>query len=266
MTNLIFRPPVIFAHGFGVNWQFYEAFFPLKNLFEKNGMKFHIARTPFMQDVSTRAQVLEEEVKRIAPNGPYHLIGHSMGGIDCRHFLSHSSQASRCLSLTSIAAPNRGGPVDSDLEALVGQIHDLTEGLPALTVFQPVKEIITNSLKAMREFHPDHMNNKFNPQNLDHRDVRYFSLNFFIPQPFEQHSVVNWLKIPFDYYHRKHGHDNDGLVTVQSSMWGESLGIFEGDHYAQTGPVPFKGRLQFLQNFQTIIDNLISAFPERKVG
>lgn len=260
------RPPVIFAHGFGVNWQLYELIFPLKELFAKHGMPFHVARTPFMQDAHKRAEILEKEIMRIAPTGPYHLIGHSMGGIDCRLLLSQSSIGKRCLSLTSMASPHRGGPIDDDFESILKRVHDAASILPDFKILNPIKENISNSLKALREFHPDHMHTHFNPKNPDHPDVKYFSMNFYVPQPFHEHSLVHWMKIPFDYYHRKFGHNNDGLVTVESSHWGESLGTFEGCHYSQTGPLPFKGKLQYLQNFQRIIDKIIAEFPDEKLA
>ncbi|MBT3984611.1 MAG: hypothetical protein HOE90_24860 [Bacteriovoracaceae bacterium] len=264
MRKTIKRPPVIFCHGFGVNWQLYEVLLPLKKLFSDHGMKLLIARTPFMNTLQMRAETLDKEVKRLVPHGEFHLIGHSMGGLDARHAICNSDWAGRCLSLTTVSTPHKGSAIAEEAERLIHTIDKIAHKnvFKMLPIVDKLSHFATSSLQSFKQLHPEYMVDKFNPQNPDHDKVKYFSLNFFVPKPFINYSVVHWMKLPYDLYHKTTGRPNDGLVCVESSTWGESLGVFEGDHYSQTGPIPFNGKLQYKETFQKIIDNLIKSFPE----
>jgi triacylglycerol lipase len=67
---------------------------------------------------------------------------------------------------------------------------------------------------------------RFNEQVLDSPKVKYFSVSASRPwhrvPPFAMHSY----KIVFD----AEG-ENDGLVSVKSSIWGRHLGVWPADHW-----------------------------------
>ena len=66
--------------------------------------------------------------------GPFHLIAHSMGGLDSRFLITHLQPTSdnRILSLTTIGSPHRGSPI-ADL--IVEQVQkDRTMPIPAPTL------------------------------------------------------------------------------------------------------------------------------------
>ena len=57
--------------------------------------------------------------------------------------------------------------------------------------------------------------------------VRYFSVagrydgNLLVPEWYLSYAVVKF-----------HEGDNDGIVSVHSAQWGESLDVWEGDHFS----------------------------------
>src|SRR5262249_2405369 len=139
------------------------------------------------------------------------LFAHSMGGLDARYMVSRLGMGGRVLTLTTLGTPHRGtafadwgirrlervvGPVLRFLGVPTGAFHDLTtEG-------------------ARRLGH----------QMPDGSAVRYFSIagryaGGFDPQWLLPHTIVSKEEGP-----------NDGVVSVASAHYGESLDVWDGDH------------------------------------
>lgn len=61
--------------------------------------------------VSSRAEALDEQLRKKAVARGVNFLAHSMGGLDCRHLITHvKPQDYTPLSLTTIATPHRGSP------------------------------------------------------------------------------------------------------------------------------------------------------------
>ena len=70
--------------------------------------KFIIDRTGSIQSRATR---LDEQLQSHARGRGINFLAHSMGGLDCRHLISHIKPAEYApLSLTCISTPHRGSP------------------------------------------------------------------------------------------------------------------------------------------------------------
>ena len=50
--------------------------------------------------------------------------------------------------------------------------------------------------------------------------------------------------------------ESDAIVPTDSGRWGEYLGTWEGDHYSETGPIPFGGKLIDLEVFERVAGTL----------
>ena len=69
---------------------------------------FTIDRTGSIQ---SRAARLDEQLQSHARGRGINFLAHSMGGLDCRHLISHIKPAEYApLSLTCISTPHRGSP------------------------------------------------------------------------------------------------------------------------------------------------------------
>lgn len=61
--------------------------------------------------ISARADMLHQQLRSRALGRGVNLLAHSMGGLDCRHLITHIQPEEYVpLSLTSISTPHRGSP------------------------------------------------------------------------------------------------------------------------------------------------------------
>jgi triacylglycerol lipase len=73
--------------------------------------------------VQQRAQQLAKEIReRNFPNGPIHIVAHSMGGLDARHFLVKGPKdiTARVASLSTVATPHHGSLIADLLAGKLG--------------------------------------------------------------------------------------------------------------------------------------------------
>ncbi|KAH0838165.1 Alpha/Beta hydrolase protein [Lanmaoa asiatica] len=184
----------------------------IKEVLEANGCEVLITRVPATSSPVDRAKVLEKKISETYPGRDIHLIGHSMGGIDCRYLITHLTQRTfRVLSLTTIATPHRGSSFASHFLSLASThlpaVLTLLEFLPNGGGDGKAFECLTK--EAMKEF---------NDSTPDVEGVRYFSWG----AEYEPGLIDTW-KYPHSIIAAQEG-PNDGLVSVQSAQWGTYLG------------------------------------------
>ncbi|PSR90289.1 hypothetical protein PHLCEN_2v4929 [Hermanssonia centrifuga] len=211
-----------------------------------------------------------------------------MGGLDCRHLITHLKPTEYTpVSLTTVATPHRGSPFmdwcadnigigklqqkERELENLIRNIEDHThnemdrpqpqkpdkQAEASKSAFSMSLSSLPSSFTtlllslldspAYANLTSAYLNNIFNPHTPNDPNVRYFSVAGRIRNMNIFHPL--WLpKMVLDGYEERERerigddwnfHDrwgNDGLVTVQSSKWGEFLGILEEcDHWELRG-------------------------------
>ncbi|KAF9229090.1 alpha/beta-hydrolase [Gyrodon lividus] len=184
----------------------------IKEILEANGCEVLITRVPATSSPIDRAKVLEKKISDTYPDRGVHLIGHSMGGLDCRYLVTHLTQRNfRVLSLTTIATPHYGSSFASHFLALASThlpaVLALLELLPNGGGDGKAFECLTR--EAMKEF---------NENTPDVEGVRYFSWG----AEYEPGLIDAW-KYPHTIISAQEG-PNDGLVSVQSARWGTYLG------------------------------------------
>ncbi|TFK39091.1 Alpha/Beta hydrolase protein [Crucibulum laeve] len=274
----------------------------LRVLRDKIGAEVIVTSVPGTGSIIERAQKLDQQLQTRARGRGVNFLAHSMGGLDCRHLITHIKPSEYApLSLTTIGTPHRGSPfmdwcVDNiGIGKLRQQERDLANALNG-DVASSVKETgsSSNNAKSKSEaafslslaslpssfttlllsivdspayanLTTTYLNNVFNPATPDDPNVKYYSVAGRMPgvniwHPFWLPKMVldgveekertklkaAWEKEreamggtrndgrPLWAQEREWG--NDGLVTVQSSKWGEFLGILEGcDHWEMRG-------------------------------
>ena len=191
--------------------------------------------------------------------GPFHLIAHSMGGLDSRFLISHlqPSGDNRILSLTTISSPHHGSPL-ADL--IVQQIQkERILPIPAPTIRLTQADADSSSSPSSSDaassyspsfkiehlvslisgaFHLDFRGmldltttaaKEFNRDTLDLPDTAYCSYSGW--RRFDPWSV--WY-LPSKLIETREGW-NDGLVSVESAKWGQWRGCLPLDHLQQVG-------------------------------
>ena len=213
------RAPIVLVHGlFGFAqlrfgpWVLADYFHGIPPALGAAGNRAFVASLSPTNGIIKRATQLKQFIQAHSPQEPVHVIAHSMGGLDTRHMISCLGMAGRVLSLTTLGTPHRGSPFAdwalSRIGKLVAPVFD-TLGLPCrafhdLTVAQ-CKE--------------------FNEKTPDAPGVRYFSVAGRFHATWRNPS---WhLSAPIV---EKSEGASDGVVSIQSATWGESLDVWEGDH------------------------------------
>lgn len=138
----------------------------------------------------------------------------SISGLDSRYMISQlKPKGVEVLSLTTIATPHHGSAFADYLFRKIGATN-----VPKL---YKVLESVGFETGAFEQLTNRYMTESFNPRTPDSPDVRYFSygaqLNPHLTSVFRKsHSVVQAAEGP-----------NDGLVSVQSSQWGDYKGTLD---------------------------------------
>ncbi|KAI0961950.1 hypothetical protein AcV7_000914 [Taiwanofungus camphoratus] len=221
------RNPVVFCHGLlgfdtvtlgpsiaplqVTHWR------GIKDALEANGIEVLITRVPATSTPVDRAQVLCTRIGEAYPGRAVHLIGHSMGGLDCRYLTTHLTQRPfRVLSVTTISTPHRGSSFADHFLSTVGPAR-----MPSVLGLLDLLPNGGGDGKAFEFLTVDNMRH-FNEQTPDVEGVRYFSWGAV----YEPGLIDTW-KWPHSVIMEKEG-PNDGLVSLKSAKWGTYLGTLEG--------------------------------------
>ncbi|KAI0328176.1 alpha/beta-hydrolase [Cubamyces sp. BRFM 1775] len=189
----------------------------IRDALEANGVEVLITRVPATSSPIDRAKVLCEKIAEVYPGRSVHLIGHSMGGIDCRYLTTHlTDRPFDVLSVTTISSPHRGSSFADHFIQTIGRermpsVLSLLELLPNGGGDGTAFEFLT--IENMR---------RFNEQTPDVPGVHYFSWGAV----YEPGLIDTW-KWPHSVVYEKEG-PNDGLVSLKSARWGTYLGTLEG--------------------------------------
>ncbi|KAI6097800.1 alpha/beta-hydrolase [Pisolithus sp. B1] len=187
----------------------------IKEVLQGNGCEVLITSVPATGSPVDRAKILETTISEAYPGRAVHLIGHSMGGIDCRHLITHLTQRSfSVLSLTTISTPHRGSPFADHFLSLAGTHFSAFISFLQLFPFGggDGKGFECLTLESMAEF---------NRNTPDVEGVRYFSWGA------ECHpGLFDTFRYPHSIIYAKEG-PNDGVVSVRSARWGTYLGTLK---------------------------------------
>jgi len=180
-----------------------------------NGIEVIVAAVPPSGSIEARATKLAESIAHKAKGKQVNIIAHSMGGLDSRYMISRLQPTDfKILSLTTIASPHRGSAFADYMFETIGprQIKRIYK----------VMEYFGFETGAFSQLTQEYMKNSFNPRTPDIPDVKYYSYGASLePNKWSvfaaSHAIVK----------RTEGL-NDGLVSVQSSHWGDYKGTLIG--------------------------------------
>ena len=75
------------------------------------GAEVIVTAVPGTGSIASRAEQLDRFLQAKVPGRGINFMAHSMGGLDCRHLITHLKPVEYTpLSLTTIATPHRGSP------------------------------------------------------------------------------------------------------------------------------------------------------------
>jgi triacylglycerol lipase len=143
------------------------------------------------------------------------LIGHSMGGLDARHAITHLGLADRVAALFTVSTPHRGSSFADWWKLHFGRRLGAFKLAASLGLdIGAVNDLTLESCA------------RFNETTPNVAGVAYYSVGASRPW----HRIPAYA-IPSYRIIKKVEGDNDGLVSVASSQWGTSLGVWPADHW-----------------------------------
>lgn len=188
----------------------------------------YAAALPPNGSVARRAAALAAFIEREVSAPAFHLLAHSMGGLDSRYYLSRlGGAACGALSLTTLGTPHRGSLLaDLALDSLFNPCFRMAR---RLRLGHAVRFGLAQTA-AHRDLCPEACE-AFNRATPDAPGVAYFSWAG-APPP----EAVQWpLRIGWSLLRRGGGGENDGLVTVESARWTGWRGVVPADHLSLVG-------------------------------
>ena len=220
------RYPIILIHGYaGVDEYFgvLEYFYRVPDLLRARGYDVHVPSLSPIAWSEDRADQLSrylDGVQEATGARRFNLIGHSQGGLDSRILISGLGEHERVASLTTIATPHQGIPIE----------------LP--------------SFFSIQDFSPEHLS-QFNERYPDHPSVRYFSWSARTCALLElsclrdqDNEIVTPFLLPTYTLLSRFG-ASDGLIPTESMIYGEHLGELNADHFDQIGQIADRDRGPF---------------------
>lgn len=166
--------------------------------------------------IEARAARLGEVIAKKANGKSVSIIAHSMGGLDSRYMISRLKPPEvNVLSLTTIASPHRGSAFADYMFEQIGPRR--------IQRLYSVMDYFGLESGAFAQLTRKYMQEEFNPNTPDLDGVRYYSYGASL-EP-QRWSVF---RPSHDIIKRLEGADNDGLVSVPSSVWGKYQGTLVG--------------------------------------
>ncbi|MBN1517160.1 alpha/beta fold hydrolase [Candidatus Sumerlaeota bacterium] len=228
--------PILLAHGLGGFeamqydvWQSMslriEYFHGVEAHYKSLGVEqVYAPGVPSTGSIAERAEALKRFIDANIDAPKIHIIAHSMGGLDARHYISRLGGAERVASLTTLGTPHHGSAIANlTLDMIAGPLLDalLKIKLSNWRVY------VDAYFAGHRDLMPERME-RFNAETSDAPTVRYFS---YAGEPSARE--VHWVLLPFYEYLKRKGEQpgpNDGLVLVESARWSGWRGTVPLDH------------------------------------
>jgi triacylglycerol lipase len=162
--------------------------------------------------VAHRAGELKRCILGRFPDQKVHVIAHSMGGLDARYMISRLGMDERVRSLTTIGTPHHGSAfADWGQRRLGRSVKPFLNfwGIPT-----DAFDDLTSDACA-----------RFNEQTPDAPGVRYASVAGNCPRELLPRLSLWSADLVTDA-----DGPNDGIVSVRSAAWGETVEVWDADH------------------------------------
>jgi len=220
--------PLILVHGIGfrdIKYINYWGRIP-KELISNGAVVYYGNQEAWGTVEMNAKQVMEKifEVLKTHNCEKVNIIAHSKGGLDSRYLISKLGMGDYVASLTTISSPHRGAKL---VDLLIKWVPDKTYHKIANVVnkyFRMIGDIKPDLYKASRQLSSEWCEG-FNKEIIDVEQVYYQSYTSIM-----KNSRSHWLlSIPYLIVKKLEG-ENDGLVSVDSSKWGEFKGVFSNKY------------------------------------
>ena len=213
--------PILMVHGiFFRDWQYFNYWGRIPKELVRNGATIFYGKQQSANNVECSAGELAEQIKNIlAETGAekVNIIAHSKGGLDSRYAISKLGMDKYVATLTTINTPHYGCKfVDRILKSCPQGLIDFVDN-KYNKVFTKLGDKNPSFIQGLTDLTFESCQ-KFNEQVIDSPLVKYHSVMSRMNGMFSAGFPLN-VGYAFNKPHTEKG--NDGLVTVESGLYGE---------------------------------------------
>lgn len=219
--------PLLMVHGIGFrDLKYINYWGRIPKYLIKNGAKIYYGNQEAWGTVESNANDIKEKIFEILKENnceKVNIIAHSKGGLDARYMISKLRMAGYVASLTMISTPHRGS-------GILTVLCKLPEG-----VYKGICNLIDKYYKKIGDNNPDAYTSsrqllpeyamKFNEEIKDVSSVYYQSYMSVMKNCFSHFLLF----IPYLILKPMEG-ENDGLIGVESSKWGNFRGVIRNKY------------------------------------
>jgi len=235
------RHPILLVHGW-TGWSEigpYTYFYGVKEHLETAGFQVYVASLDPYNSIEIRSEQLAEQLEQFLASAHaerINIIAHSQGGLDSRRLISALDYGGRVASLTTISTPHRGTPL---LDVALGLMPGLGEQALAGLLDWLGASVVGSESDAIASFEAmteEYVQRTFNPAHSDDPQVKYISYAGKTCTLGLSCDDICDLEIQWSYHIiLSQAGENDGIVPVESAIWGEYRGEIPADHFDEVG-------------------------------
>ena len=215
------RYPIILVHGIAAKQlRVLNAFGQIGEELKKDGHKVYIADIDGFGSIESNAAQLKRYISGVLEKekvDKVNVIAHSKGGLDTKYMITHLGMEHAVASLTTLCTPHRGSIIAS-------KIWDLPQFLKKSIAF-----FIDNFYRIVcHDENPDSLKTCEQLRQIDESEQ---TLNFsYIVYCQSYSATIDKMKdcfvmaLPMKIHHRYENYTSDGLVSEESSRFGNYRG------------------------------------------
>lgn len=248
MNDYQTKYPIVLVHGMVVkDFKLYRAFRKIRNNLESNSVKVYVTNQDGIGSIETNAQQIKDEIIRILEIekvDKVNIIAHSKGGVDSRYLISKLNMDKHIASLTTLSTPHHGSKLSSKLMSMPRWCAKFLAFWINL-FYKICKDKHPDILKLGHQLTDTQMK-EFNKEVLNSSNVYYQSYSSDLDN---KKSFLMF--IPHLITKNLENVGTDGIVSVESSIWGEYKGNITNnyDHAQMVGVYGTKKTLNEVSEF-----------------
>jgi triacylglycerol lipase len=249
---VLLNHPVLLCHGYGAIASLVKPapLYDVAMLMRSHGVLAFAPNIVPYAKIQTRAARwvrLVHKIKEKTGAEKLNIIAHSMGGLDMRYALSKLDAAPHVASYTSVCSPHRGTSLAELALNTPNTIRDKISGFLDWMGERAYPSEKSDALGSAVQLTRQYITETFNPDSPDVPGIPYYSYSSAVGKGTE-HAIKVITRYQNNHIFEEEG-PNDGMISVESSIWGEHISTTHLSHMEQTNIGVKTGRKQIFESF-----------------
>ena len=240
--------PIVLVHGMVLkDFKIYRAFRKIRDVLKQRNISVYVTTHDGIGTIENNALQIKKEILDILDKekvDKVNIIAHSKGGLDSRYMISKLDMDEHVASLTTLSTPHHGSKLSTKLLSMPNWCAKFLAFW--INLFYKIHKDEKPDILTLGHQLKDSTMVEFNKDVLNSSKVYYQSYSSDLNN---QKSFV--MLIPHLITKKLEQVGTDGIVSVESSIWGEYQGNMKNnfDHGEMVGAYGTKKRLNEVSKF-----------------